>query len=368
MPQQVAATLTPLPVVAPTLIPAPTLVPAVTLIPAPTLVPAPTSVPAATLVPAPTLGPAGTLVPAPTLVSAPISGPAPTLVPAPTSVPAPTLAPAAAPSHVDARKRIEAAMQSLAPSGSAEVIAEGGALVATYHATQPRTAASTIKLPLLVEVLRQSELGTLDLSRRVTIRQRDVVGGTGDLQYQVGLTLTLQEVVQHMVLRSDNVAANILVDLVGMNSVNATAAANEFPNTFFRRSMLDTAAQAAGVENLTSAADLADMLDRIVRGTLISPTVSKQALSYLDERGRIDKNWLGLKLPSGAQLSHINGTLTGVRNDVGLITSPSGKSFVLALCQDHLSNDASGEAAIAELARQVLDILDAGSSAMESPL
>jgi beta-lactamase class A len=257
-------------------------------------------------------------------------------------------------------------MQSLAPTGSAEVITNGGSLVATYHATQSRTAASTIKLPLLVEVLRQSELGTLDLSRRVTIRQSDVVGGTGDLQYQVGRTLTLQEVVQHMVLRSDNVAANILVDLVGMSSVNATAATNEFPNTFFRRRMLDTAAQAAGVENLTSAADLADMLERIVRGTLISPTVSKQALAYLDERGRIDKDWLGLKLPTGAQLSHINGTLTGVRNDVGLITSPSGKSFVLALCQDHLSSDASGEAAIAELARQVLDILETGSSSTES--
>jgi beta-lactamase class A len=264
------------------------------------------------------------------------------------------------------RKRIEAAMQSVAPSASAEVIADGGSLVAAYHATQLRTAASTIKLPLLVEVLRQSELGTLDLSRRVTIRQRDVVGGTGDLQYQVGRTLTLQEVVQHMVLHSDNVAANILVDLVGMDVVNATAAANHFPNTFFRRRMLDTAAEAAGIENVTSAADLADMVERIARGTLISPTVSQQALSLLDERGRLDKNWLGLKLPGGAQLSHINGTLTGVRNDVGLIISPSGNSFVFALCQDHLSSDASGEAAIAELARQVLDILDAGSSDTES--
>jgi beta-lactamase class A len=291
---------------------------------------------------------------------------APTIIPAPTLVPAPTLAPASGPSHDDVRKRIEATMQSVAPSASAEVIADGGSLVAAYHATQSRTAASTIKLPLLVEVLRQSELGTLDLSRRVTIRQRDVVGGTGDLQYQVGRTLTLQEVVQHMVLRSDNVAANILVDLVGMDVVNATAAANDFPNTFFRRHMLDTSAEAAGIENVTSAADLADMLERIVRGTLISPTVSKQALSLLDERGRLDKNWLGLKLPGGAQLSHINGTLTGVRNDVGLIISPSGKSFVLALCQDHLSSDASGEAAIAELARQVLNILDAGSSDTES--
>src|SRR5262249_12423469 len=127
-----------------------------------------------------------------------------------------------------------------------------------------------------------------------------------------------------------------------------------------RRNMLDTAAEASGVENVTSTADLAGMLERIARGTMISTGVSQQALSLLDERGRVDKDWLGLSLPAGAQLSHINGTLTGVRDDVGLISSPSGKSFVLAVCQDHLSNERSGELAIATLARRVYDILDAG--------
>jgi beta-lactamase class A len=287
-----------------------------------------------------------------------------TLIPvvAPTIVPVPTPRQRATPtsSRADVRAQIESAMRVIAPLGSAEVIANAGSLVAAYQATQPRTAASTIKLPLLVEVLRQQELGKLDLSRRATIHQQDVVGGTGDLQYQVGHTLTLQEIVEHMVLRSDNVAANVLIDTVGMDGVNATMHANDFPNTFLRRRMLDTRAQAAGVENLTSAADLADMLERMVRGILISASVSQQALSYLDERGRIDKNWLGLKLPSGTQLSHINGTLAGVRNDVGLITGSSGMSFVLAVCQDHLTSDAAGETAIADLARRVFDILDAG--------
>jgi beta-lactamase class A len=254
---------------------------------------------------------------------------------------------------------IEAAMQAIVPNGSAELIAQGGSLVATYHASQPRTAASTIKLALLIEVLRQQERGALDLSRSVTIRAKDVVGGTGDLQYQVGRTLTLQEVAHQMVLKSDNVAANILVDAVGMASVNATAHANNFPNTFFARHMLDTAAEAAGVENVTSAEDLAGMVHRIVRGTMISPTVSQQALALLDERGRLDNDWLGLNLPGGATLSHINGTLSGVRNDVGLITSPSGRSFVLAVCQDHLASGAAGEAAIARLARRVYEILEA---------
>jgi beta-lactamase class A len=251
-------------------------------------------------------------------------------------------------------------MQASLPSGSAAVITDSGTLIAGYRAAQQRTAASTIKLPLLIEVLRQRELGKLDLSQTVTIRARDVVGGTGNLQHQVGRTLSLNEVVHQMVLTSDNVAANILVDLVGMDSVNATAQRYDFPNTFFRRRMLDTAAQAAGIENVTSTADLAGMLERIARGTMISTGISQQAMSLLEERGRVDKDWLGLNLPASAELSHINGTLAGVRDDVGLISSPSGKSFVLAVCQDRLVNEKSGEMAIANLARRVYDILDAG--------
>jgi beta-lactamase class A len=329
---------------------------------APTVIPTVEPQPSATLPP-----PAST----PTSVSAPVA--APTILPVPTIVPAPTLPPRAtvvnvAPTekpvasavHSNVEAQIEAAMQASLPSGSAAVITDSGTLIAGYRAAQQRTAASTIKLPLLIEVLRQRELGKLDLSQTVTIRARDVVGGTGNLQHQVGRTLSLNEVVHQMVLTSDNVAANILVDLVGMDSVNATAQRYDFPNTFFRRRMLDTAAQAAGIENVTSTADLAGMLERIARGTMISTGISQQAMSLLEERGRVDKDWLGLNLPASAELSHINGTLAGVRDDVGLISSPSGKSFVLAVCQDRLVNEKSGEMAIANLARRVYDILDAG--------
>jgi beta-lactamase class A len=275
--------------------------------------------------------------------------------------PTATDAPPAPPSVVDnvgLQAAIEAAMQASVPNGSAELIANGGSLVASYRASEPRTAASTIKLALLIELFREEKAGGLDLSRTVTIQANDVVGGTGTLQYQVGRTLSLHELAHQMVIRSDNVAANLLVDIVGMANVNATAQANLFPNTFFRRHMLDTAAEAAGIENVTSAEDLAGMMHGIVRDTMISPTVSEKARAFLDERGQIDKDWLGLDLPAGAQLAHINGTLTGVRNDVGLITSPAGESFVLAVCQDHLANEAVGEAAIGTLARRIYDIFE----------
>jgi beta-lactamase class A len=264
-----------------------------------------------------------------------------------------------APADEQLRASLEAAMQTMVPNGSAELIAHDGTLVARYRASEPRVAASTIKLSLLLELLREAEAGNVDLSKEVTIQRKDVVGGTGDLQFQVGRTLTLDELAHQMVLRSDNVAANLLVDTVGMASVNSNAATYGFPNSFFRRHMLDTAAQAAGVENMVSAEDLAGMVHGIVRDELISPTVSEKAMGLLTERGSIDKSWLGLDLPRGVQLAHINGTLTGVRNDAGLIWGPDGTSFVLAVCQDNLASEAAGETAIANLARRAYDILSA---------
>jgi beta-lactamase class A len=295
---------------------------------------------------------------APTLIPSPESTAGPP--PAPTLIPPPATGPASASNVSQLQADLEAAMQAIVPNGSAELIARGGTLVARYRASEPRVAASTIKLSLLIELLREAETGDVDLSKTVTIQRGDVVGGTGDLQFQVGRTLTLDDLARLMVTRSDNVAANLLVDTVGMPSVNRTAAANNFPNTFFRRHMLDIAAQAAGIENVTTAEDLAGMVHAIVRDELISPAVSEKAQALLSERGRIDKDWLGLNLPAGAQLMHINGTLTGVRNDVGLISGPDGTSFVLAVCQDHLANEAAGEAAIARLARRAYDILSAG--------
>jgi beta-lactamase class A len=309
-----------------------------------------------------------TIIPAPISVATAATGSGPLSTVAPQALDTPrasatslVLLNPATPVVVNARVKadIEAAMQAIVPNGSAELIAQGGSLIARHRATESRTAASTIKLALLIELLNEEQAGHLDLSKKVTVQAKNVVAGTGDLQYQVGRTLTLNELAHQMIIKSDNVAANILVDIVGMANVNKSAQANNFPNTFFRRHMLDIAAEAAGVENVTSAEDLAGMMHHIVRGEMISPTVSQQAVAYLDERGRLDKNWLGLNLPAGAQLAHINGTLDTVRNDVGLITSPSGKSFVLAICQDHLASDAAGEAAIATLARRVYDIFEA---------
>lgn len=290
--------------------------------------------------------------------TAPASEAAPTV-----AGPAETLADTAASRGADEalQRGIEAAMADVVPDGSAVFISPDGRVVARHQSGVVRMAASTIKLPLVMEVLRQGAEGRLDFATPYTVSSTDVVGGSGELQRQVGRTLSLAELVRLAIVHSDNVAANTLLDKVGMERVNATMRDRGFPETRYERRFLDAAAQARGKENRVTADDLADMLRRLWLGELLGPRLDVRALELLKERGERDPDWLGFGLPPDTPLYHINGTLAGVRNDAAIVGLSPEDGYVLVVCQDRLENDAAGERAIAELARRVHALVTAPS-------
>src|SRR5205823_3027617 len=113
--------------------------------------------------------------------------------------------------------------------------------------------------------------------------------------------------------------ANILLDRVTINGVNDAMSMQGFTSTRFERRLMDGDAQERGMENKTSADDLAQMLYRLWQGEIFGKTVDDNALKLLRERGVLDVDWMGRGLPAEATLLHINGTLTSVRNDAGIV-------------------------------------------------
>jgi beta-lactamase class A len=156
------------------------------------------------------------------------------------------------------------------------------------------------------------------------------------------------------------VAANRLLDKVGMERVNSSLRAAGFAATRYERRFLDTTAQAQGKENWITAADLAEMLYRLWEERLVSRAVSLQVLGLLKERGDTDRDWVGLGLPPGTRLYHINGTLDGTRNDAAIVRLAGDDAYVLVICQDKLTNEVAGERAIADLARRIHQLMTAG--------
>lgn len=91
-----------------------------------------------------------------------------------------------------------------------------------HNAGETFYAASVIKVPVMCEVFRQAEAGRLDLARAVRVERDDQVGGSGVLQVLTpGVELPVYDLVTLMIVVSDNTAMNMLLDMVGPESVTA---------------------------------------------------------------------------------------------------------------------------------------------------
>lgn len=191
-------------------------------------------------------------------------------------------------------------------------------------------AASLIKLPVLVEALRQQQEGALSLDETVPIRPEDRVGGFGVLKEMPSLaTLSLRDLLGLMIVVSDNTAANLCIARVGMAAVNSACRSLGFGGTILQRKMMDVNARERGQDNFTTPADMAALLEMLAAGRILTPAGCAFAIEIMKRQQVNDR--LPLLLPAGTAVAHKTGELNGVRHDVGIVYAPAGPVVVAAL-------------------------------------
>ncbi|HKS97739.1 MAG TPA: serine hydrolase, partial [Terriglobia bacterium] len=123
--------------------------------------------------------------------------------------------------------------------------------------------ASSIKLAVLLELMRQDQEGKLSLGEKHTIRHSELpAGDTDPILHMLGdgtATMALGDIATFMVVLSDNGATNILIDRVGMDNVNAETARLGLTETYLRRHMIDIEAAREGRENVSTPRELATL-------------------------------------------------------------------------------------------------------------
>ncbi len=197
-----------------------------------------------------------------------------------------------------------------------------------------RPSASMIKLLILADLLEQSSSGQVSLDGTLTMTAKDIVGGTGSMQSMgAGTSLSVRQVAQYMITVSDNTGANMLIDLLGMDAINQEADDLGLTSTRLERKMMDTAAQAAGRENLTSADDMALLLSSMGGGTLVDEASSQLAVSFLNGQ-ELDEG-LAAGLPAGIEVGHKTGSLSNAFHDGGIVWAD--KPYVLVVMTGNLS-------------------------------
>ncbi|WP_017302183.1 serine hydrolase [Nodosilinea nodulosa] len=199
---------------------------------------------------------------------------------------------------------------------------------------EPIAAASTIKMPILVAFLQQVDAGTMDLNQAMVLREEDVAGGSGTMHSDaVGTQYTALEVATHMIVSSDNTAANMMIAaLGGMEALNQTFASWGLEQTLLRNPLPDLDGT-----NTTSAKDLALLMALIDQGGLLTPRSRDRMFSIMQRTE--NASLIPSGITDGSITAHKTGDIGTMLGDVALIDVPNGKRYALALLVQRPDND-----------------------------
>jgi beta-lactamase class A len=201
-----------------------------------------------------------------------------------------------------------------------------------YNAAAAMPAASTIKVPVMVEVFRQLEAGRFDLDHRVTLLASDKDYGSGDLcDEPVGSTYSVDELLSKMIDISDNTATNMLIRLVGLHSINRTMVDLGLQRTRLTGYVrTDSWSVRQALES--SPADMVHLLTMMAKRELVDDWSSNEMISILED-DQIN-TLLPQPLPQGIAIAHKTGSFFDTLNDVGIVYGDA--PYVIAVMTTHL--------------------------------
>jgi len=214
--------------------------------------------------------------------------------------------------------------------------------------------ASSIKIPLLIELMRQAQSGKIDLNSRVDIRRAGLVGGSGVLQFfsDGGSSISIHDLAILMILLSDNSATNLLIDRVGMSNVNSMLDALGLHNTRLARKMIDIPAEQSDRENHSTPREMAALVEQLNAGKLLDAEHTKATLDILEYP---KDSPLRAGVPETITVAEKPGSLNGAQCDSGIVFL-EGRPYIISVMTTY--NRVDGNAAITSVSRVVFDYFD----------
>jgi beta-lactamase class A len=225
-------------------------------------------------------------------------------------------------------------------------------------------AASTMKIPVMIEVLRRAQQGSFGLDQAILLvnQFKSLADGSpfsliakddGDtsLYARIGERVPVRELLRLMIVRSSNLATNQLIELVGAAHVTQGAHELGATRTQVLRGVEDQKAFDAGLINTITAGDLATLLVLIENGKVLSPESSALMRDILLAQEFNDKIPAGL--PPGTRVAHKTGEITAVSHDAAIVYPPGRKPYVLVVLTRGIRDGKQSAALIADISRLV---------------
>ncbi|HEY0093141.1 MAG TPA: serine hydrolase [Archangium sp.] len=225
-------------------------------------------------------------------------------------------------------------------------------------------AASTMKVPVMLEVFRQVDAGSLSLEEPVTLTRQfaSIVDGSpyvldakddedATLYERLGQPVPLRELVERMITRSSNLATNLVLSRVDARRVTKTLRSLGARRMTVLRGVEDGKAHAQGLNNTATARDLASLLSALERGRAATPASTRAMRSILLAQ-QLNRE-IPAGLPPGTPVAHKTGQISCVLHDAAIVYPPGHPAYVLVVLTSGIPDVAVARSLIVELSRQV---------------
>ena len=194
--------------------------------------------------------------------------------------------------------------------------------------------ASSIKIPIMIQVFLDIRLGKLRMDQEIAISAKDVVDESPRFQAAAAGTgkITVRQLLDAMIVVSDNAATNALIGLVGMENVNRSLDSMKLKETRLRRKMIDLAAATRNDENVSTPLEMAELAAKLYRGEVIDKAASDAMLEILSRaNAHIRKT-----VPAAVRVAAKFGELPGVHCETGVVFLDK-RPFAISIASAYLA-------------------------------
>jgi beta-lactamase class A len=231
-----------------------------------------------------------------------------------------------------------------------------------FHADEPFHAASTMKIPVMIELFHQARQGKLKLGDSLVVKNEfhSLADGSvytldaaddseTDLYKAAGETRTLRQLCELMITVSSNLATNLLIEKLGVENIRSTVHALHADGMNVLRGVEDGKAFEKELNNTTTARGLLELLAAMARGEAVDKESSAEMIGIL-ERQEFNEG-IPAGLPPGTRVAHKTGEITKIHHDAAIVYAP--KPFVLVILVRGLADIKESSALMADITGQV---------------
>jgi beta-lactamase class A len=237
-----------------------------------------------------------------------------------------------------------------------------GYMAYSFHDEDSFHAASTMKIPVMIELFHQARQARQKLDDPLLVKNQfhSLADGSfytldpaddseTDLYRAAGETRTLRQLCELMITASSNLATNLLIEKLGVDNIRATVHTLRADGMNVLRGVEDHKAFLKGLNNTTTARGLQLLLEAIAHGEASDQESSRQMIEIL-ERQKFNEG-IPAGLPPGTRVAHKTGEITRIHHDAAIVFAP--KPFVLVILVRGLAETKDSAALMADITRQL---------------